>query len=104
MEELTGTFINKDNNVKITFNPDKTFSIRGLGDDSFSGRYWFEDSKIAGFPYYLVLQRNDVCAFGNDRALINIVNQDTFKVFDKQFWEEQDSYNSEIAVYSKTED
>jgi hypothetical protein len=49
----------------------------------------------------LVLKRNDTVAFGTDRALINIIDEDTFKVFDRNFWEAEDSNNSQIAVYSK---
>jgi hypothetical protein len=101
MEDLTGTFINKVNNAKITLYPDKSFSITDLGGSSYLGKYWLEESNIAGFPYYLVLQRNDAQAKGIDRALINIISPDVFRVFDRQFWEIEDTYNSEEAVYIK---
>jgi len=104
MENLTlnGTFINQSNNVQITFYTDTKFEISGFGGlDPFSGEYWFEESKVAGFPYYLTLRRNDINTFGIDRAFFNLLNDSAFQILDNKYSQFGKSPNVEITTYTK---
>jgi hypothetical protein len=54
MEDITGTFANKKNNVKITLSPDKSYLVTGLGLDgsnSFSGRFGLKCLMLPGFHF-----------------------------------------------------
>jgi hypothetical protein len=104
---LIGTFTNKSNKVRIKLNPDKSYSIDGLeGFNTDSGRYWFEDSNVAGYPTYLVLKHSTksehILSSGTYRLPIRIINENSFVAMDNYFCEYDFNENIVEATFTKS--